>query len=56
LFGFIVGKKEEWIPLVKGREWVLKFVLDDSAVHIAQQCFIVLGFVRKPAIIDKNVL
>jgi hypothetical protein len=48
--------KEEWIHLVEGRRWVLKFAHDDSAIHIAQQCFIVLGFVRRPAIINKKIL
>jgi hypothetical protein len=56
MFGFIVGTSKEWIHLVKGRGWMLERVQDDSAVYIVKQCFIVLGFVREPAIINKDIL
>jgi hypothetical protein len=55
MFGFIVGTSKEWIHLVKGRGWVFELAQDDSAIDIAQQCFIVLGFIREPAIIDKDI-
>ncbi len=56
MFGFIVGTSKEWIHLVKGRGWVFELAQDDSAIYIAQQCFIVLGFIRELAIIDKDIL
>ena len=57
MFGFIVRTSKEWIHhLVKGRGWMFELAQDDSAIYIAQQCFIVLGFVRGPAIIDKDIL
>ncbi len=56
MFGFIVGTSKERIHLVKGRGWVFELAQDDSAIDIAQQCFIVLGFIREPAIIDKDIL
>jgi hypothetical protein len=56
VFGFIVGTSKEWIHLVKGRGWVFELAQDDSAIDIAQQCFLVLGFIREPAIIDKYIL
>ena len=56
MFGFIVRTSKEWIHLVKGRGWMFELAQDDSAIYIAQQSFIVLGFVRKLAIIDKDIL
>jgi hypothetical protein len=56
MFSFAVGVREEWIHLVEGGGWMLKFVQDDSANHIAQQCFIVLGIVQDPTIINKDFL
>ncbi len=56
MFGFIVGTSKEWIHLVKERGWVFELAQDDSAIDIAQQCFKVLGFIREPAIIDKDIL
>jgi hypothetical protein len=56
MFGFIVGTSNEWIHLVKGRGWVFELAQDDSAIDIAQQCFIVLGFIREPTIINKDIL
>jgi hypothetical protein len=35
---------------------MLELAQDDSVIYIVQQYFIVLGFVRKPAIIDKDIL
>ena len=56
MFGFIVWAGEESIHLVKGKGWMLKLAQDDSAFHIAQQCFIVLGSIREPRIINKDIL
>ena len=56
MFGFIVGTGKERIHLIKGRGWMFELAQDDSAIYIVQQCFIVLGFVRDPAIIDKDIL
>ncbi len=56
MYGFIVGTSKEWIHLVKGRGSVFELAQDDSAINIAQQCFIVLGFIRELAIIDKDIL
>ena len=35
---------------------MLELAQDDSAVYIVQQCFIVLGFIWEPAIIDKDIV
>jgi hypothetical protein len=35
---------------------MLKLLEDDATFHIAQQCFLVLGLVGEPTIIDKNIL
>ena len=56
MFGFIVGTRKEWIHPVKGRGWMFELAQDDSVIYIAQQCFIVLGFIQEPTIIDKDIL
>jgi hypothetical protein len=56
VLGFVIGTKEEWIQLIKGWGWMLKLSYDDATFHIVQQCFVVLGLVGEPVIIDKNIL
>jgi hypothetical protein len=53
--GLVVSTEESRIHLIKQWWWVLEFTKDWSSIDIVEQVLIVLGLVREPPVINKDI-
>ncbi len=53
--GLILSTEKSRIHLIKQWWWVLEFTKDWSSIDIAEQILEVLGLVREPPVIDKDI-
>ncbi len=53
--GLVVSTEESRIHLIKQWWWVLEFTKDWSSINIVEQVLVVLGLVRDPPVINKDI-
>jgi hypothetical protein len=53
--GLVVSTEESRVHLIKQWWWVLDFTKDWSSFDIVEQVLVVLGLIREPPVINKDI-